>query len=88
MSTSVETSPRLEDYVGAEDMKPNKAPTVIDLINFKKKLVTALTKCKMKDRKLGGHVYKTIQKSGKPTLGYQKPQTTSYSRRHNRRLDK
>ena len=47
----------LERFMEPEDMKPNLAPTAIDIINFKKKLATALSKCLTRDHKVGGHVY-------------------------------
>lgn len=56
--TSIEAGKKsLERFIEAEDLKPNHAPTAIDIINFKNKLATALAKCNSLDRKKGGHIY-------------------------------
>lgn len=50
----------LEDYLKAKDsaaMTPVTEPTKVDIIKFKKKLGTALTKCKTKTYKKGNHLY-------------------------------
>lgn len=56
MTSATETT-KLGDLLEIATMKPNGSPTAIDVINFKKKLATALAKCKTKDWKVGGHVY-------------------------------
>jgi hypothetical protein len=57
MSESNTTSTKKLEELIDDDVDPINEPTVIDLINFKKKLGTALTKCKTNDRKKGGHIY-------------------------------
>ena len=54
--TGTDNKNKLGDLID-DNLDPIEEPTVIDLIHFKKKLGTALTKCKTIDRKKGGHIY-------------------------------
>ena len=55
--TTTTDKPKLTELMLPEDQYPALTPSPVDVLSYKGKLATALTKCETQDYKRGGHLY-------------------------------